>query len=202
MLYTLIGLAVIAGVIFAFFDVWTVPGDDALLAVSVEPTLSAGDIVFVARSSGAKDGNVVRCTDPQAEGRYVVGRVMGSGNDDVEFAGGTLRVNGKTPSAPYACDVPKMTLRNPANGEEQEYACFMEEFAGGTHPSLRGKALDRDAKFAVPAQQVYLVSDNRSLHLDSRDFGAVSPASCQRIVFRLWGTSGYWDTHKRLTGIW
>ena len=201
-LYTLIGMAIIAGIIFAFFDVWTVPSDDPQLAVSIEPTLSAGDIVLVMRNSGASEGAVVRCTDPQAEGRYVVARVMGGTGDEIEFVAGNLHVNGKSPSAPYACEMAKVTLRNPANDEDVELRCFMEEFGGGTHPSLQSKAVDRDMKSTVEAQKVFLVSDNRTLHLDSRDFGTVTPSTCQRVAFRLWGTTGFWDTHKRLTAIW
>ena len=200
--YTLIGMAVVAGIIFAIFDVWTVPSDDPQLSVSVEPTLSSGDVVLVLRSTGAGDGAVVRCTDPQAEGRYVVGRAMGASGDDIEVSGAGLRLNGKTPSAPYACEVSKVTLRNPANDEDTELTCFVEEFAGGTHQSLRGKAVEREAKTKVEPGKVYLVSDNRVMHLDSRDFGTVAPSSCQRIAFRLWGSTGYLDTHKRLTAIW
>ena len=202
-LYTLIGMAVIAGITFAIFDVWTVPGDDPQLAVSVEPTLSAGDVVLVSRSTGAKDGNVVRCTDPQAEGRFVVGRVMGVTGDVLEFRGNGMTVNGKSPSAPYTCEVPKMTLRNPANDEDVELTCSVEEYGGGTHSMLRGTAVDREVKVEVDAQHVYLVSDDRVLHLDSRDFGPLAPSSCQHVVFRLWGASGFWgDTHKRLSFIW
>ena len=195
-------MAVLAGIVFAIFDVWTVPGDDAQLAVSVEPTLSAGDIVLVSRSSGAADGNVVRCTDPQAEGRYVVGRVMGVPGDVVEFKGASPSINGKTPSAPYTCEVAKVTLRNPASGEDVALTCSIEEYAGGTHAALRGTAVDRDLKAEVAVQHVFLISDDRVLHLDSRDFGTVVPSTCQRIAFRLWGASGFWDTHKRLSVIW
>ena len=202
MMYSLIVLAVIAGIIFAFCDVWTVPSDDPQLTVSVEPTLSAGDIVLVLRSTGATNGAVVRCTDPQAEGRYVVARVMGVSGDTLQFSGGNILINGKTPAAPYTCEVPKMTLRNPANEQDIELQCSMEEFAGGTHACLRGKAVDRDVKAEVQLQKVFLVSDNRIMHLDSRDFGSVSASTCQRVAFRLWGTTGFWDTHKRLTGIW
>lgn len=201
-LYVLLGMAVIAGIIFAFFDVWTVPSDDPQLAASVEPTLSAGDVVLVSRVMGAKDGDVVRCADPQAEGRYVVARVMGVTGDKIAFRSGGLAINGKSPSAPYACDTPKVTLKNPATNQDLELDCFVEEYAGGTHQSLRGAAVDRDVTATVDAQHVYLVSDDRVLHLDSRDFGAVAPATCQHVAFRLWGTSGYFDAHKRLSVIW
>lgn len=201
-LYVLLGMAVIAGIVFAFFDVWTVPSDDPQLAASVEPTLSAGDVVLVSRSMGAKDGNVVRCADPQAEGRYVVARVMGVTGDKIDFRSGNLGINGKSPSAPYACDIPKITLRNPATNQDMELDCFVEEYAGGTHQSLRGQAVDRDVTTTVDAQHVYLVSDDRVLHLDSRDFGAVAPVTCQHVAFRLWGSTGYFDAHKRLSVIW
>jgi hypothetical protein len=40
------------------------------------------------------------------------------------------------------------------------------------------------------------------MHLDSRDFGTIDPSSCQHIVFRLWGTTGFSDASHRFTIIW
>jgi signal peptidase I len=205
LLWVLAIFAVIAGVLYIMFDPWRVPGDDAQFSASIEPTMSAGDIVLVSRIAGATDGNLVRCSDPDSPGRYVVGRVAGSGQDTVEFTNGLMSINGKTPSASVACDPATVQLRNPATQEDEELNCFMEELAGGTHPALRppsGKTADRDSKSAVETGKVFLASDNRVLHLDSRDFGQVSPASCHAIVLRLWGGGGWGDSKHRLTMLW
>ncbi len=195
--------AVLVGVVAIFVEPWTVPGDDPQFAVSIEPTLSTGDYVLVTRSSGAADGALVRCADPDAPGRFVVGRVIGSGADVIEFANGTLLVNGKTPSSSVACEPPIVHLQNPGTQNDEELSCYMEEFAGSSHPTLRStKNASKDSKAEVEPTKVFLVSDDRPIHLDSRDFNTVPAASCHRIVFRLWSTGGWGDAKKRLTVLW
>jgi hypothetical protein len=48
----------------------------------------------------------------------------------------------------------------------------------------------------------YLVSDDRHIHLDSRDYGQIDPATCQHIVFRVASARGFGDADKRLSIIW
>ncbi len=195
--------AVLVGIVFIFFDPWTVPGDDPQLAVSIEPTMSVGDYLLVTRASGASDGALVRCTDPDAPGRFVIGRVIGSGGDVIEFHNDLLLVNGKTPSSSVACEPGIVKLRNPANQEEEDLSCYMEEFAGSAHPALRSlKNAPRDSKAEVEPTKVFLVSDNRTMHLDSRDFNTVPASSCHHIAFRMWSLGGWSDTKKRLTVLW
>ncbi len=202
LIWIVIVLAIGLGVVLAIFEPWTLPADDAQLTTSVEPTMSAGDLVLVTRSNNATEGALVRCPDPDAPGRYVVGRVMAVGGDVVDFGGGTIRLGGKTPPAPYACEVPKVTMKNPASGDDVELSCFVEEFGGGTHESLRGAVVDRDSHTEVPAGQIFLVSDNRVLHLDSRDFNTLAPAGCQRVAFRVAGATGIFDAKRRFTVLW
>ncbi len=196
---------VLVGVVFVFFETWTVPGDDPQFAVSIEPTLSAGDFLLVSRSAGGTgDGALVRCTDPDAPARFVAGRVVGQNNDAVEFNGGVLLVNSKAPSSSVACDQAVVHLKNPATQEDEELGCFLEELGGSTHAALRlqKNLAGRDSKAEVETGKVFLASDNRPMHLDSRDFNTVVPGSCHRIVGRLWSANGWLDTKKRLTVLW
>ncbi len=205
LLWALVVVGVLVGIALVFLEPWRVPGDDAQFAVSIEPTLSADDLVLVTRSTGVSDGALVRCIDPDAPARFVVGRVVGRTSDKVEFSKGSMLINGKLPSAPSACDPPSVRLKNPATGEEEEYGCALEEFAGATHTVLRSTTSGgaaRDTITEVEGQKAFLASDNRVLHLDSRDFGTLPSASCQRIVFRLWGSSGWGDSKKRTTVFW
>jgi len=198
-----IACGAVAGIVAIFFTTWTVPGDDPQLAVSMEPTMSAGDLVLVSRSTGGSEGALVRCADPDAPGRFVMGRVMGRAGDTIEFSGGAVSVNGTAPTSNLACDQSTATLKNPATQEDEQLRCFLEEFAGSTHQALRSeKHTGGDVKTQVEPGKVYLVSDDRALHLDSRDFGVLPPASCQRIVFRFWGAGGWADVKKRLTVLW
>ena len=193
----------LVGIVMIFFETWTVPGDDAQFAVSIEPTLSVGDFLLVRRSSGTSYGSLVRCTDPDAPARFVVGRVIGDSSDNVEWTNGTLLVNNRTPSSSVACDPPVVRLKNPGTQEDEDFQCFLEEVGGSTHPALRAaKAIPRDSKAIVEPGKVFLASDNRLLHLDSRDFNTLAPGNCHRIALRLWSANGWLDAKKRLTVLW
>lgn len=203
LLWIAIVCGAIVGIVAIFFQTWTVPTDDPQLAVSIEPTMSIGDLVLVTRGTGAPDGALVRCADPDAPGRFVIGRVIGHMGDEIEFSSGTMLVNGQTPSSSVACDPPVVHLRNPTTQEDIDLDCHLEEFAGSTHAALhRTGGGGENKKTNVEPGKVYLVSDDRALHLDSRDFGGVVPGTCQRIAFRLWSAGGWGDAKKRLTVLW
>jgi signal peptidase I len=196
--------AVLVGVVFIFFDTWTVPGDDPQFAASIEPSMSAGDVVLVLRSAGASNGALVRCTDPDAPARFVAGRVVGEPGDSIEFVNGTMLVNNRTPTASVACDPSVYRLKNPGTQEDEDLNCFMEEYGGSTHPALRlmKDTPGRDSKTTVEMGKIFLASDNRVMHLDSRDYNMVVPGTCHHIALRLWSANGWMDSKKRLTVLW
>jgi signal peptidase I len=188
---------------FAFFDVWRLPADDPQFAVSVEPTLSSGDIVLLARHGTPSTGNLVRCTDPDEPRRWVVGRWVASAGDKVVFDNENLLVNGAHFASPRGCGRPMPVLVNPASGAEEKLPCRQVEFAGITHEILTATEHAEGLRaLTVDPNKVVLVSDNRHMHQDSRDFGSIDPASCEHIVFRLWGAGGYMDASRRFTIIW
>ena len=77
------------------------------------------------------------------------------------------------------------------------------EFGGNTHEALFAtEHAEGNRSVTVDPGKILLVSDNRHMHLDSRDFGTVDPSSCEHIVFRLWGHSGYGDAPHRFNLIW
>lgn len=194
--------AVIGGILYAtLFDVWTIPIDDPQLAASIEPSISIGDTVLVSRGTQPDVGTLVRCNDPDAPGRYVVARIVGKYGDVLDLSGGTFQINGHGISAPAACDPPKIVVRSPVTGQEEDLGCSTEEFAGITHPAIR-QANEPPKHVEVESGRLYLLSDNRAMHLDSREYGQVPVGSCQRILFRLWGTGGYGDTKRRFSFIW
>ena len=195
-------VVVVCGVLYlTAFDVWTVPSDDPQLAVSIEPELSAGDTVLVWRGANPDLGTLARCSDPDQPGKFVIGRVIGQAGDALDIHNGIYLYNGKSISSPMGCDPPKVTLRNPVTQEDEELSCSYEEFAGTTHPAIRMGEETKKVD-AVESGKVFLLSDNRPMHLDSRDFGQVSSQSCQRIAFRLWGSGGYFDAKRRFTMVW
>ena len=116
-----------------------------------------------------------------------------------------LLVNGKTPTSSVACDPAIVRLQaTPAHKKTRTLACFIEELGGGTHAALRATKhfAGRDTKAEVEPGKVYLVSDNRPMHLDSRDFNTVAPGTCHHIALRLWSAAGWSDAKKRLNVLW
>ena len=66
-----------------------------------------------------------------------------------------------------------------------------------SHPEM----LTGNHSAVVEAGKLYLVSDNRLMHQDSRDFGLVDSSTCEHIVFRLWGER-YAASTRRFNVLW
>lgn len=197
-------LGVVALVLYlGFFDVWTVPTDDPMLAASIEPTLGAGDVVVVTRRTEVTRGNLLRCADPQAPGRYVIARAIARFGDEIEINDESVGIDRKRNPSPRACDVPTQTVRDPQSGDDVTLACSVEEYGEMTYEALR--SMDHpEAPTVVKVQpdRWFLVSDDRHVHVDSRDYGQIEPRTCQHIVFRVVSAKGFWDSKRRLNVIW
>jgi signal peptidase I len=186
-----------------FFDVWTVSADDPLLAAAIEPTLSAGDVVVLTRRTEVSRGDLLRCDDPQAPGRYVVARAIAKFGDSIEV-GESVLIDGKRTSSPRSCDPPTVVMRDPQTNEDETLVCAVEEFGEMNFEALRSNVHPLPpVKAPVEAGKWFLVSDDRHIHLDSRDFGQVEARTCKHIVFRIVSAAGFLaDPKKRLTVIW
>ena len=187
------GLAVRA----TLFDTWTVPED---LGASAEPTLGAGDVVLVGKRPGGDFGDLVRCTTVE-EGRPAIGRIAGGGGDTVETDGAALVVNGRSYGGQSACPIPRLTVESPRLTHPIEIACDLVEMGSGSHYRGSGGVALTSSKTSrvVPAGMVFLLSDDRDFHDDSRDFGPVRPETCHRVYFRLWGKRGWSDDKRRMS---
>ena len=180
---------------------WEIPDDDKTSA-SVAPSMAGGDTVLFMRRTSPGFGDLVRCTDPQDAAAHVVGRVVGMSGDTVETNGSELSVNGKRYIGEMACAEPKVMVPHPSSGSTVEVWCDIVSIAG--HPHFRG-ASDKvtptsPTRDTVGAGMLFLLSDDRSYHDDSRDFGTVPTESCSgRIVFRLWSKEGWKDDKRRMT---
>lgn len=182
------------------FDTWVVPADDPQLAVSVEPNLRPNDRILTRRRGIPRYGELARCQTPDGSGRYVVGRLFGAGGDRVRISAERIAVNDRLYATRFRCGT--MTLPNPVTGQQKTLDCIAEDNGAFTYNILIAQEYpEGDRNLMVPSERFYLVSDNRHLHFDSRDFGEVDPATCERIVFRLWGDR-FTDGSRRFNLLW
>lgn len=198
----IIGAVLLALYLF-LFDVWRVPADDPLLAASIEPTLTAGDLVVVTRHTTITRGDLLRCADPQAPGRFVIGRALGQSGDPIEIRDEVVSIGGSHDPSPRRCEPPTMTIHDPQTDEDVVLDGRIEENGESSYCAL----ISRDhpeppTQTTVESGRCYLVSDDRHVHLDSRDFGQIDPTTCQHIVFRIESAAGFGDAKSRLTVIW
>jgi signal peptidase I len=182
--------------------VWTMPGDDGLLSVSVMPTLEPGDVLLLWRLGTPTFGELVRCPDPEAPERFVVGRILGEQGDKIVAEQGSVTVNDKLVGSRRACNPAKLSVFDPKTGEAFDLSCEVEEAGGIEYTRARAtNPLAQQMPFTarIPAGNVYLASDDRHYHDDSRDFGPVPKDSChERIVFRFWSARGWFDEARRM----
>lgn len=200
--WTLIPGGIVVGVLRAFvFEPWVVPNDE-WLAASIAPTLAPGDRVLLLTRGTPSIGDLVRCKDPEVPTDFVIGRIVAKGGDTVDIQGAMLKVNGYGYVSSEACADGNASVVSPKTQQRVDVVCGRVEMAGGWHfigrvPKAQPEGL---RNFKVEPGSVFLASDNRELHDDSRDFGSVPLSSCdRRIVFRPWGAKGWGDDKKRMT---
>lgn len=203
--YLAIFFGVLIGVARATAIRWyKVPTDDPYLQASVAPTLSGGDWILLWRLTKPGFGDLALCAEPKAEYRSVIGRIVAVGRDKVEIRGSELSVNNRRMSNENA-DNPTFTVIDPVTKQEIEQPLDKEDLAGRIH--LRGglpsdKRRDPVTLTAEPGSAV-LVSDNRYLPYDSRDFGLVPMETCKEmVIYRVVGAKGFGDVATRLTWVW
>lgn len=184
------------------FDVWVFEaGNDPQLGASTLPALKPQDKVLLRRGSTPKFGELARCTHPLLPSSFVVGRVFGVSRDHVEVTDGRITTNGRGVASSHGC--PKVVVPHPVTQDLVTLSCgYVETGAWSFEYLIAPENMSGGAHAAtVEAGKVYLVSDNRYMHQDSRDFGQVDAATCMHVVYRLWGES-YTDSSRRFTILW
>lgn len=185
------------------FEVWTVP-DDAFLGASTAPTLAAGDTVILLRRGTPGFGDLVRCPDPVEPAQWVIGRIGGLEGDLVEIENQRITVNGRVYDGESACAEPRIHVKHPETQKDVELTCDVVPMGGGWHyrAAQMGRFGEQKKSATVKPGTLFLVSDNRSMHDDSRDFGLVPRDTCTvRPVFRLWSKAGWSDDKSRFSAI-
>ncbi|MBX3202946.1 MAG: signal peptidase I [Labilithrix sp.] len=182
-------------------DVWVVPrGADAQFAASILPALMPDDKLLVQRGRAPKWGELVRCASPEAPGSHVVGRVFGMPGDRVEVSDHGVFTNGSALPARHGCA--QRMVAHPVTGNLVTMSCGVSETGAWSFEYLTTPEMNAGTHTAiVEAGKAYLVSDNRLMHQDSRDFGQVDASTCEHVVFRLWGER-YSDGSRRFQILW
>jgi len=183
-------------------NAWQIPVDP-VLGASLAPSLAEGDTVLIFTAGEPSFGDLVRCADPDDTSRWVIGRIVGVGGDVIKFENNTLSVNGTRHVTKESCPDHEYFVAHPNSGERVQILCDRIEIAGGWHYA-GSVPQSQNAPFeaTVDRDYVYLLSDNREFHEDSRDFGQVPKNTCnESIFFRLWGLEGWGDTESRMTFI-
>ncbi len=183
------------------FDVWVVPrGQEVQFPASILPTLMPEDKLLIHRGRTPRWGELARCASPQTAGEYVVGRVFGVPGDRVEVSDSGISTNGKPVSARTWCK--QQVVAHPITGNLVTMQCGVADTGAWSFEYLTNSEMITGTRSAlVEAGRLYLVSDNRVMHHDSRDFGQVDAATCEHIVFRLWGER-YTDSSRRFDILW
>jgi signal peptidase I len=186
-----------------FYDLWRVPADDPLLTASVAPTLGAGDLVVIKRNAWVGRGELLRCTDPDVAGRFVIARAIARSGEHVELVDEAVTIDGTRTPSPRACDSPSVTVYDPRINDDVALWCSIEDYGDRPFGVLRERQHpERLTRATVEPARWFLVSDNRHVHLDSRDFGQIDPTTCQHVVFRIVSAAGLGDSQRRLNIIW
>ncbi len=182
------------------FDTWVIPSDDPLLTAAIAPTLSPDDRILTRRGSTAVTGQLARCLIPDGSGKYVIGRVFGVGGDTVEVNNERVSVNGNSPKGRFSCGI--VSVVHPVSGDAVPLQCTVEDNGSFTYSVLAHAEYREGQRIAkVEADKAWLVSDDRHIHKDSRDFGPVDASTCEHVVFRLWGQT-FADGSHRFNVLW
>ena len=182
------------------FDTWVVPIGEPAVTAAIAPTLTPDDRILTRRGSTPKLGELARCIVPDGSGKYVIGRVFGTAGDSVVIENERVATNGKAPATRFSCGT--MSVVHPVSGDAVPLVCSVEDNGSSTysvlaHPEYREG--QRSAK--VEPGKAFIVSDNRHIHQDSRDFGQVDASTCEHVVFRLWGAT-FGDASHRFNILW
>ena len=132
-------------------------------AGSMEPTLLIGDRMIVARdayaSTPVRRGDIICFASPERAGMVLVKRAVAVAGDRVAIRDKRLFVNGQEAREPWAQHLDPQVFPS--------------------HPLLSEAAARRDnmPEFTVPADQLFVLGDNRDFSHDSRYFGLVDRAA-------------------------
>lgn len=155
----IVSFVMLAGIYFFIGKPFTVSGS------SMYPTLHNGDRMFMSKLGDIQRFDVVVLKAPDEDKEYIK-RVIGMPGDEISMKEGVLYINGKRVEQPFINQEPLA-----------HQTVFIDDF---TLLSLIG-----DSK--VPADQYFVLGDNRGVSRDSRIIGFVDKKAIEgKAVFTFW----------------
>lgn len=155
---------------------------------SMKPNIIEGDRIFVnkvaydlkvpftlfrlAEWADPKAGDIVVLYSPR-DGKRLVKRVVGVPGDELRMDRKRLYINGEP--VPYGREVGEAADVLPAD-ERNRFLLAEEDLGDGGHTVMMSFLPGRYDSFeaiTVPEDQYFVMGDNRSMSLDSREFGSV-----------------------------
>ena len=172
--------------------------DYRVVSNSMAPALSAGDLVFVSKSSysiklpfsqyevlkfgSPKRGEVVALSTPTTESSTYIKRVVGLAGDEVVVRGGRLFLNGE----PVELEKEKDPKRKVAEQKTEGW-----EKLAGTEPYLARYSDGKIREYGpvlIPNGHFFVLGDNRTGSIDSRKWGPIPVSYLKGRVWKVWAS--------------
>jgi signal peptidase I len=164
---------------------------------SMSPTLLIGDHFMVDKWRAPERGDLVVFGLPGEEDKKVVKRVMAVAGDMIEIRDDVIYINDKPVERQHVegdCHYPEY---EEVTGDWQSRACdaWQETFNGKTYRVIFDSATARFSShssrpYRVPANNVFVMGDNRDNSYDSRNFGPVARAKVTGRAYMIWWSWG------------
>lgn len=174
------GVAVVCGIVGGVLRIFFVT-PVLLTHNGMAPTLLAGEQAYMWRGGEPEFGSSVVCSD-QATGETVIGRVIGTGGNEIGTNRDQLTVDGNVPEM----DIHESLQFFNSDTNRQEPVQRSTVTFGNTEHDIfiRENHTFRLNPVQVPPGMLFLLGDNRGDEThDSRAFGPVQASSCLGTLF-------------------
>ena len=160
-----VGLPLLLAIILTFIIKYKILTPLEISNSFMEPTYKLGDTVYINRYARIKHllvGDVILVKSPVDKNSYILARILGKGNDEIQI-------------------IARKAFRN---GIEVSEDLFPQNAVQNLPILPEGKSdSDHYPKFTVPEKTLFLLADNREKGIDSRELG---PIPEDLVVGKVW----------------